>query len=42
MKRALSFQAKIDLMIKIALGIDDLHARNVCVRALRPSTIVLI
>lgn len=42
MKKSLNFPAKVDLMTEIALGIADLHGKNIRIKGLKPSTIVLI
>lgn len=42
MKRKLSFSAKISLMDAIAKGINELHSKEICVRTLRPSTVVVL
>lgn len=41
-KRKLSISAKISLMEAIAKAVNDLHTKEICVRTLRPSTIVML
>jgi hypothetical protein len=42
MKNKLTYQTKINLMAAIAIAVEDIHLKRICLRALRPEMIAIV